>query len=117
MIAWCAWASAALAVLLTAAFIWVLVNRSALVVAGVPTLVAAAWVAQQSLALFLAGRSVDDAYRTVLRAVRGVAAILLLGEVLLLVIGRDWLAALGYAALILLVTGVGLVSLRSLALR
>jgi hypothetical protein len=120
MIAWCAWASAALALLLVAAFIWVLVDRSVLVVAGVPTLVAAAWAAQQSLALFLVRRPVSGeqalaAYRTVFRAVLGVAGILLLGDFLLLVIGRQLLAALGYAALTALATGVGLLSLRSIA--
>ena len=120
MIAWCAWASAALALLLTATFVWALMNRSVLMIAGVPTLVAAGWVVQQSVALFLIRRPFDAkwalaSYRTVSRSVLGVAAVLLLGDVLLLVIGRELLAALGYAGLALLATGVGLISLRSIA--
>jgi hypothetical protein len=120
MIAWCAWASAALALLLAATFVWALVNRNVLVIAGVPTLVAAGWVVQQSIALFLIRRPFGDnwalaSYRTVFRSVLGVAGMLLLGDVLLLVIGRELAAVLGYTALTVLATGVGLLSLRSIA--
>ena len=120
MITWCAVASAALSLVLAAIFVWALVTRGVLVIAGVPTLIAAAWLAHQSIALFAVRRPVSDeralaSYRAVFRALMGVAAILLLGDVLLLAIGHVLSAVLAYAALTVLAVGLGVASLRSIA--